>query len=177
MVPRGPKQIKNRCTHRKWAAERVDEFTGILADNFGAKDATPLGFGDDLNVPVVGVHQDGFSVIVKGITRDEKWRARSVEFALEAADGRELWIGEDDIKEQRPVDRFQFLHTGGMARGEHTLLDRDVDDFGGAGAIAGGVDVRRAGALKAIDDDLTVGADAYASGGEVEAGGIGFATE
>jgi cyclase len=48
--------------------------------------------------------------------------------------------------------------------GEFALENRRVDDLVRAGAITGGVNVRRGGLLPAVDDDLTVGGGVRAVG-------------
>ena len=102
---------------------------------------------------------------------------RPLEFAFKAADGGELRVGEDDIEEERPIDGFDFFHAGGVADGEFALLDGDVDDFDGAGAITAGVDVRHVRLLPAVRDDLAVGTGADAGRGEIEGAGIRLAAE
>src|SRR5687768_1351435 len=71
MIPRRAQQIEYGGLHCEWSAEGMDELAGILADDLGAEDPAVLGFGDDFYVSVVRVHQDGFSVIVEWIARDE----------------------------------------------------------------------------------------------------------
>ena len=94
---------------------------GILADDFRAEDPTTFRFGNHLHVAVVGFHEDGFPVIVERIARDQIRRPGLIEFAFEPSDGRQLWIGENDIQEQRPINRFQCLDLRRMTGGKLAL--------------------------------------------------------
>src|SRR5690606_14468550 len=108
---------------------------------------------------------------------DEVFFLLTVEFTFQSSDGGKLGVGENDVQQERIIDGVKLFHAGGVAGGEFALLNRQVHDLGGTGAVAGGVDGRGGGLLPFVDDDLARDACLDACGGEVERGGVGFATQ
>ena len=98
MIPRGAEEIEDGGPHGERSAENVDQFAGLRADDLGAEDAAALGFGDDLHVAVVGVHEDGLAVVIERIGGDEEFFAAFGEFGFLHADGGERRFGEHDVE-------------------------------------------------------------------------------
>ena len=177
MVPRGPEQVEDGGAHGERPAEGVDEFAGIPADDLGAEDAPAFGLRENLHVAIVGLHEDRLAVVVERIAGAPIGLAGGVELAFQPANRRKLRVRKNDAEEQGAVERLERLEPGGMARGKFALLDGQMDDLVGAGAVAAGIDVGRAGLLPAVDDDLAVGPGADPGGAEIEPGRVGLAPQ
>lgn len=150
----------------------VDEFAAHRADALAADDFAGHGVGEQFHEAVQGVHHDGFAVVVEGIARGQKGNAAGRRrFFREAAKG-DLRLGEHDGHDEA------VIHAGGMgtddvAPGGFALLHGDVDNLIKAGAVAGGVNVRRAGLHGFIGDDVSVWAGFDAGLFQIQRSGVG----
>ena len=177
MVPGGPQQVEDGGLHCQGAREAMDQFPGVLTDNLGPEDPPSLGLGQHFHIAVVCLHQDRLPVIIEGIGCGDVVDPRLLQVRLQAANGRQLRVGENHVEEERVVNGLEPCHTEGMARRELGLLNRDVHDLVGPAAVPCRVDVRDARLLPAIGDDLPVGPRRHAGCRKVEPRGVGLPTQ
>ncbi len=159
----------------------VDEFGGFRADAEGAEDFAGFGVGEHFDEAVGFAHGHGFAVVVEGVGGGEEGDFLGEEFGLGGADGGDLGVGEDAEEAEAVMDVFEGLggvgeEAMGVAGGDFSLLDGEVDDVEGAGDVAGGEDVGLGGLLGGLDDDFLMG-EGDAGGGEVEGAGVGMAAK
>lgn len=85
--------------HRERGAEDVDEFAGVAAYDFGSEEPSGARVGEDFHVAVIGVHEDGFAVVVIRIGGGDVGDFFLAEGAFEVADGGKRGVGENDVEE------------------------------------------------------------------------------
>src|SRR5262249_38945907 len=139
----------------------VDEFHGLRPDGGGAEDFAGFGVGDHFDEAFGFSHNHGLAVIGERIGSGPPGAAGSGGGGFVHADGGGLGLGENAEELEAVIHALQFIRTaqksGGIARGDFSLLHGDVDDLGFSADISGGKNVRDGGLHGGGDGDLAGG--------------------
>ncbi len=148
----------------------MDEFASHRSHTTAAEDLARLRIGQQADEAVGLAHDEGFAVVIERVASDAVGDSGSLGGLLGEADRRQLGIGEHDVEQQSVVHGAWGGGMNDVVGGHFSLLDGDMDDFVGAGAVAGSEDVGGRGAhLRVGEDPAGLGPDA----GRFEADPVG----
>lgn len=167
MVPVDVKEVLCGCVEGDGDGHGVNEFTGVFTDAFCADDPSIGLICPDFDVPVVGVHEHGFTVIIEGVFGGDELKAFCLSFFDAQSSGGDLWIGKDDTGSMFEAEGFDGL-SGGVPGGDFALHNGEVNDLVWSADVACGVDLRIGGLLEAVDLNPTIFLNLDSCGMEVE---------
>ena len=149
MIPVNSLNVFQGQTELNGKRQSVNEFASVFTDALGCEEFTRFPICPDLHVAIVGLHENGFSMVVERVIGTDDIISLFAEFVFLRADTADLWVGEDDVERTAVVHGLRRLSEGVESSGL-TLFDRRMDHSIGASHVAGSVDFRIGGNQKGV---------------------------
>ena len=134
-------ELSRRHPHGHRRNDLVNQFATQGTGTACPKDFPGIRGGQQLREAVLGIHDNGLTVVSEGIGGAEVGLAGGMSRLFRQADGGDLGICEDDVDQETHVHSLNRSGMGQIVRGDFPLTDGDVHDFVEARAIACRIDV------------------------------------